>query len=223
VSEPASAWRDAFFRHFPVPRETEEKLEIYARLLREWNEKFNLVASSTIPALWLRHFLDSAQLIKFIPKNSSSLSDLGSGAGFPGMVLAIMGVPSVHLIESIGKKANFLGVVAAELGLDVTVHNARTEDIRGLKTDLVTARALKPLPQLLSLAKPLTHKNSICLFLKGQQAEAELTEARKYWTFALEKHSSLSDPSGSVLKISDLKVIRPHERHHHLPRKSRSH
>ena len=218
MSEAPEAWRNAFLRHFPVSRETLEKLDIYAQLLREWNDQFNLIASSTIPSLWLRHFLDSAQLIKFVPKMSSSLLDLGSGAGFPGLILSILGVKNVHLVESIGKKASFLRTVVNELGLDVTVHQDRIEAIRGLKTDTVTARALKPLPQLLSLAKPLTHKDSICLFLKGIQAEAELTEARKYWTFALEKHPSLSDPSGSVLKISNLKVLRKHERKHRLPR-----
>lgn len=222
MSKAADAFREAFFRHFSVPRETEEKLDIYARLLREWNEKFNLVAASTIPSLWQRHFLDSAQLKAHIPAPLHTLADLGTGAGFPGIVLAILGIPEVHLIESIAKKARFLEVVAHELGLEVTVHNARVEAIRDPQTDVVTARALKPMPELLSLAKPLTHKDSICLFLKGEQAEAELTEARKYWTFSLEMLPSLSDPSGSVLKIKDLKVRRSHERHHRLPRQSRS-
>jgi 16S rRNA (guanine527-N7)-methyltransferase len=213
VSEPDDdKERTAFFSHFlMVSRETAGKLDRYAALLREWNEKFNLVATSTLPSLWSRHFLDSAQLIKYIPASAKTLADMGSGAGFPGLVLSIMGMPEVHLVESIGKKAAFLQAVIDELGLNTTVHLSRVEALRDLHVDIITARALKPLPELLSLAKPLTRNDSFCLFLKGQHADAELTEARKYWTFACEKTPSLSDPSGSVLKISHLKSLH-HER-----------
>lgn len=213
MSEAHNSERGRFFELVSVPRETGEKLERYATLLQEWNERFNLVAASTLPHVWTRHFLDSAQLMVRIPASARVLADLGSGAGFPGLVLAILGVPEVHLVESIGKKAVFLRAVVEELGLNVTVHQARIEGLRGLKADVVTARALKALPQLLSLAHPLTRKRTICLFLKGQQADVELTEARKYWTFASEKHESLSDPSGTVLKISDLEPKPRHERH----------
>ncbi len=144
---------------------------------------------------------------------------MGSGAGFPGLVLAIMGTQKVHLVESIGKKANFLRLVIDDLELKATVHQERVESLKGLRFDVVTARALKALPELLRYAKPLMHKDSVCLFLKGQQAEAELTEARKYWTFACEKIVSLSDSSGSVLKISDLKALRPHGPNHANRRK----
>ena len=199
-----------------VPRETQDKLDRYAALLREWNERINLVAASTIPQMEQRHFLDSSQLMKFIPVTTKRLADMGSGAGFPGLVLAILGVPDVHLIESIGKKANFLKTVVEDLKLtNVTIHQERIEKIRDLNADVVTARALKALPELLSLAKPLTHRETICLFLKGQNVDAELTAAENYWTFKAKKVPSLSDPTGVVLKITDLKVA------HHASRRSR--
>lgn len=194
-----------------VSRETCLRLALYEGLLREWNEKFNLVAKSTLPDLWNRHFLDSAQLWPLIPAKTSRLIDLGSGAGFPGLVLSILGVPEVHLIESTCKKASFLTAVVKELGLNVTVHASRIESVRGVQADVVTARALTALPELLSLAKPFMAKDSIALFLKGEKAEAELTSAAKYWTFDCERVPSKTNPSGAILKISQLKVLRPHD------------
>ncbi len=192
-----------FLRHFSVSYETRGKFERYAELLGEWNEKFNLVAASTIPHIWQRHFLDSAQLLKFIPTDAKMIADLGSGAGFPGLVLSIMGAPHVRLIESIGKKANFLRTVIDELTLDAEVMQARIEET-DLKADVITARALKPLPELLKLSKPLMKKDSLCLFLKGQQLDVELTEAAKYWKFDSETIPSLSDSSGSILIVRNL-------------------
>lgn len=195
-----------------VPHETQQKLELYAALLREWNEKINLVAKSTIPDLWTRHILDSLQLLDHLPPSAKTLADLGSGAGFPGMVLALASKLEVHLIESIGKKAVFLRTVAESLKIDVTIHHERIETIKDLHADIITARALKALPELLPLAKKVAHKDTVCFFLKGQHADAELTEAQKYWTFTLEKVPSLTDQSGVVLKIANLKEARPHDR-----------
>ncbi len=206
-----AAGRETFVNQFSVSHEYQNNLDRYAALLRTWNENINLVAASTIPDLWTRHFLDSAQLASHLPATARCVADIGSGAGFPGLVLGCMGVPDVHLIESVGKKAKFLQAVVDALKLtNVTVHNARVEDLRGLQVDVVTARAVTALPQLLSWSKPLMQKDSLCLFLKGQNADAELTEARKYWTFDCEKTTSLSDPSGAVLKISALKILRHH-------------
>jgi len=198
------------FRLFPVPRETKNKLEQYVELLFECNRSINLVSESSLPHIWTRHIMDSAQLLPLLPKHASSLADLGSGAGFPGMVLAILGVQGVHLIESIGKKAEFLRNAAEKLKVEVMIHRERIEKIRGLKTDIVTARALKPLPQLLTLAEPFMNSYSICLFLKGRSVEEELTEARKYWTFSCDRIPSLSDSSGAILKISHLKRLKSH-------------
>lgn len=199
------------FASCQVSHEARAKFQAYAALLKEWNEKFNLVAASTLPQLWRRHFLDSAQLFPLLPPKARRLVDLGSGAGFPGLVLSIMGVPEVHLIESVGKKATFLRAVVQELGLNAVVHQARIESVRDLQVDVVTARALTALPTLLSLAKPFMTKETVGLFLKGEKAEAELTQAHKYWTFVCNKNQSLSDPSGMVLQISELKVLQAHD------------
>jgi len=205
VLEVDAAGREEFFRHFPVSHETAGMLDRYVELLRDWNAKFNLIADSTFPQIWRRHFLDSAQMMKHIPPDAVTLVDLGSGAGFPGIVLSILGFPKTHLIESIGKKANFLRTVVEDLKLAADTHQVRIESLHGIKFDVITARALKPLPQLLKYAKPLMKKESLCLFLKGQQADVELTEAAKYWKFDSETFQSLSDSSGRVLKIRNLK------------------
>lgn len=195
-----------------VSRETEIKLRRYAALVFEWGQKFNLVAPSTLPQLGVRHILDSAQLYPLLPPDIKILADMGSGAGFPGVVLSILGVPEVHLIESIGKKAGFLRHVAQELGLNITVHQARVESLRDLKVDVVTARALTALPLLLSYAKPLLRPDGFCLFLKGQNVDAELTAAQKYWTFDCTKSPSVTDDSGAILQISNLRILHPHGR-----------
>ncbi len=203
-SESIIAGKENFLAHFAVPYETTQKLERYVELLNEWNGKFNLVAKSTLPEIWTRHILDSAQLKNHIPESSETLADLGSGAGFPGIVLSILGVPQVHLIESIGKKANFLNTVVEELKLNAVMHHGRAEDIKDLKVDVVTARAVGSLSDLLRLAKPMLKKDSLCLFLKGKSVDGELAESRRYQRYKLERHPSISDPSGSILLIRGL-------------------
>jgi 16S rRNA (guanine527-N7)-methyltransferase len=204
VPDSQNPGRDEFLRLIPVPHETVHRLDHYAELLGEWNGKFNLIAESTIPQLWVRHFLDCAQLVRHIPEGTKSIADLGSGAGFPGLVLAILGAPGVVLIESIGKKADFLCFIVKELGLDAEVWQQRIESVHDFKADIVTARALKPLKELLKLASPLMKKGALGLFLKGQSVEEELTESARWWKFTAEKHPSLSSPSGTVLIIRDL-------------------
>jgi len=199
------AERAEFQSLIAVSSETLKRLDRYAELLIEWNQMFNLVSASTIPHIWKRHFLDSAQLRRFIPATTTTIADLGSGAGFPGLVLAILGAPEIHLIESVGKKAKFLRTVADELKLDVVVRNERAEQIKDFQADVITARACASLLELLVLAKPLVHKETQYVFPKGQNADAELTESRKYWRFEHLKHQSLSDISGSVLVLKDAK------------------
>jgi 16S rRNA (guanine527-N7)-methyltransferase len=181
------------------------KLDRYAELLVEWNQMFNLVAASTLPHIWKRHFLDSAQLRRFIPPEAESIADLGSGAGFPGLVLAILGAPKIYLIESVGKKAKFLHEVIDELKVDAVVRHERAEQIKDLKVDIITARACASLNELLTVAKPLAKPDSLYLFPKGQNVDAELTESAKYWTFTHAKRQSISDGSGSVLILKDVK------------------
>lgn len=204
-----------------VPRGTLNRLETYAALLQKWQAKINLVGPATLPDLWRRHFLDSAQLLPLLhslPRagegNSSMgdggggvLVDLGSGAGFPGLVLAIMTGWRVHLIDSDQRKCAFLRQVALDCGvLDrVTIHAKRIEQVTGIAADVVTARACAPLDELLGLAAPFVGEGGACLFLKGAQAEEELTQARRRWTMGVESRGSISDPGGKILIITQLK------------------
>jgi 16S rRNA (guanine527-N7)-methyltransferase len=188
-----------------VSRETLDRLKAYADLLADWNEHHNLVARSTLPDLWHRHFLDSAQLEPLIPPGTRTLADLGSGAGFPGLVLAAMRPEiAVTLHESTGKKCAFLAAVAERIGLKVTVRNERIEALPPKAFDVVTARALAPLPLLLSYATRLSGPNSVCLFLKGQNLGSELTEAHKSWNMETSQVPSKTDPSGAILVVRKL-------------------
>ncbi|MFN8948278.1 MAG: 16S rRNA (guanine(527)-N(7))-methyltransferase RsmG [Alphaproteobacteria bacterium] len=181
-------------------------------LLCKRNQQLNLVAASTLPHVWHRHILDSAQLLEHIPPHARTLVDLGSGAGFPGMVLAIMLADrpglKVHLVESIGKKCRFLEEVAAATGAPVEVHCSRAEALAGLKADIVTARALAPLDRLLELAFPFFRDGTIGLFLKGKSLPAELTLAAKSWKLDSTPIPSRSDPSGTLLRVTGLTTWR---------------
>jgi len=189
-----------------------QQMEKYAELLLLKSKTMNLVAKSTLPHIWNRHFLDSAQLLKHIPAKTKKIVDLGSGAGFPAVVLSILGVPEVHVIESTGKKANFLSDVAKELNLNIIIHNKRIESVSGLKVDVVTARALTALPKLLSYTKPFMNEKTCAVFLKGEKAPTELTDAKKYWTFKHNIENSITSPTGRILIIKKLKVRIAHDK-----------
>jgi 16S rRNA (guanine527-N7)-methyltransferase len=191
-----------------VSRETLDRLTAYVNLLAEWNQRINLVAPSTIADAWRRHILDSAQLAPLIPSGTQTIVDLGSGAGFPGLVLAItLGGPRVHLVESTQKKCRFLEAVVAATGANAEVHAVRAEDMR-LKADVVTARAVAPLDRLLALAYPFFRPGTVGLFLKGKALNDELTPATKSWTLAATPIPSRSDPSGFVLRVTGLAPCR---------------
>jgi 16S rRNA (guanine527-N7)-methyltransferase len=197
-----------------VSRETLQRLEVYAALLVKWQAKINLVGPATLPDLWRRHFLDSAQLLPLLGNNplpqdggGGTLVDLGSGAGFPGLVLAIMTDWQVHLVDSDQRKCAFLRQVALDCGvLDrATIHARRIEQMAGIAADVVTARACAPLDALLRLAAPLVGEAGKCLFLKGARLEDELTQAQRHWTMRLDKRGSITDPQGNILVITHLK------------------
>ena len=182
----------------PVSRETEARLDRYVDLLREWQTKTNLVAPSTLPNLWTRHVSDSLQLLSLAP-SAKTWVDLGSGGGFPGVVLAcaLAGTPGAHiqLVERNGKKAAFLREALRVTGGAGTVHLADIGDIVDRiagPTDCITARAVAPLHQLIGFVEPLVAKGAKALFLKGQDVEAELTEATKYWKLTPRLHPSLT-------------------------------
>jgi len=188
-----------------VSRETLARFKAYADLLVDWNARHNLVAKSTLPDLWQRHFWDSAQLAPHIPGKARSLADLGSGAGFPGLVLALLRPDLVvTLHEATTKKCAFLQAVADRTGLKVVIRNSRLEDLPAQAFDIVTARALAPLPQLLRYAYPFTSPDSVCLFLKGQNVGVELTEAHKYWNMEVSQVPSQTEPSAAIVTVRKL-------------------
>jgi 16S rRNA (guanine527-N7)-methyltransferase len=189
-----------------VSRETFSRLETYEALLRKWQAKINLVAKDSLEDLWRRHFLDSAQLLPLLPPGNDPITDLGSGAGFPGLVLAVMTERQVHLIDSDQRKGAFLIECARQTGvLDrVKVHTTRIEAASAWKAPIVTARALASLDQLLAWAEPFLTPESICLFLKGARAQDELTAAEAFWNMSTTRHRSLTDPSGVILKLSNI-------------------
>ena len=188
-----------------VSRETLARLGAYANLLIEWNAMHNLVAKSTLPDLWQRHIWDSAQLAALIPQNAGTLADLGSGAGFPGLVLAALRPDiRVTLHEATTKKCAFLQAAAERMGLAITIENARMEDLPRRPFDVVTARACAPLPLLLDYAYRFTGPNTVCLFLKGQNVGSELTEAHKYWNMKASQTPSQTDPSGAIVSVREL-------------------
>lgn len=191
----------------PVSRETVDRFRAYLDLLGQWQKAINLVGRSTLADPWRRHILDSAQLHRHLPPAPVRLADLGSGAGLPGLVLAIMGVAEVHLVEADRRKAQFLREAARRLQLgNVTVHAARIETL-ALEVDVVTARALAPLDALLPLAVPLLAPEGRLVLLKGRGAEVELTAARARWTMRVAALPSLADPEGRVLILDEVRPL----------------
>ncbi|HTQ33087.1 MAG TPA: 16S rRNA (guanine(527)-N(7))-methyltransferase RsmG [Stellaceae bacterium] len=201
MSEKAPLGPDGFAAATGVSRETMERLEAYAALLLGWSARINLVGRTTLSDVWRRHFLDSAQLLPLLPPLAQSLVDLGSGAGFPGLVLAIVGVPGVELIEADSRKAAFLREAARITATDVTVRGCRIEAVAPHAVDVVTARGCAPIDRLLALGERFIGPNTVCVFPKGAHVDEELTEANKAWTMSVERHDSRTDPAGCVLLL----------------------
>jgi 16S rRNA (guanine527-N7)-methyltransferase len=195
---------EGFAQVVPVSRETLSRLEAYAALLVRWSARINLIGRYTIADLWRRHILDSAQLQSFIPVGASSLIDLGSGAGLPGLVLGILGVPGVELVEADSRKCAFLREAARIAEVPVAIRGCRIQAVPPHPVDVVTARALAPLDRLLGLAEPFLAPGTECLLLKGERVEDELTLARRHWTMTASLHQSRSDPRGVVLRLQQV-------------------
>jgi 16S rRNA (guanine527-N7)-methyltransferase len=193
-----------------VSRETVERLVQFEQKFRHWSARINLAAPSQLGQLWERHILDSAQLARFASETTRWL-DIGSGGGFPGAVLAILlgRRPSFHidLVESNRKKAAFLKTALADND-GATVHPARIEQVYALvkAPEIVTARALAPLPELLGLAAPWLEAGATGLFHKGRDYASEIEEARDAWRFDLIEHRSLVDREGRILEIRNLRA-----------------
>ena len=185
-------------------------LQTFAIRLGEANAVMNLVGPDTLPDLWNRHYWDSAQLLALEP-HAKSWADLGAGAGFPGVVLAILlkDRPGAHvwLVDSLGKRCRFLQTVVDELGLPATVVNGRAED-QAIAVEVVTARAVAAMEKLLGYAQPYLQRGARGLFLKGEKAEAEVAEARRVWQFESDLSVSRSDPRGRIVSVRSLRRAR---------------
>jgi len=204
--EPAAMEAAEFADHVGATEAQVADLVRYRALLADWNQRLNLVAPAGLADFWGRHVLDSAQLLGLAPA-ARTWVDIGAGAGFPGIVLAILlkSRPGarVHLVESLAKKCRFLSGAAEALDLPVEVHNVRAEDL-SLTADVVTARAVAPLDRLLGYARPYLARGAVGLFLKGRTAEDEIAAARRRWRFDVTVTPSRSDPAGRILKVERL-------------------
>ncbi len=199
----------------PVSESMTAGLQFYADQLRLWQRKTNLVAPSTLDSVWQRHFLDSWQALPLLPAAPERpIVDFGSGAGFPGLIIAMAGIGPVHLIESNQRKAGFLRYVAAQTGTAVTVHTCRIEDpalCTLAPVAAVTARACAALGQLLAWASPLVDRDSRLVFLKGQSWREEIAAAESDWSFEWSSTPSVTDPQAAIVVITALEPRRPHD------------
>lgn len=197
---------DEFVREYPVSRETLGKLEILVNELARWNARINLVSRRTLGDVWSRHILDSAQLIDFAPPGAEAWVDLGSGAGFPGLVVAAMAQEvrhkmSVTLIESDARKCAFLAAASRAMDIVVTIENRRIEQPPSRLYDVISARALAPLSVLIPLSEPYMAADAVALFPKGEAVDRELTEASMARHIDVLRTPSKSDPHGVILTI----------------------
>jgi 16S rRNA (guanine(527)-N(7))-methyltransferase RsmG len=188
----------------PVTEAQRTALDAYAALLARWNERINLVSPRDLPRLWDRHIDDAAQLVPLIPPGTRRIADLGSGAGLPGLILALLSGVETHLVERDQRKAAFLREAARITGAPATVQAADAATLPPLAADLVTARALAPLPVLLPLAARHLAPGGACLFPKGATASAELTAAAEGWTMQVERFPSRTDPAATILRLTEV-------------------
>ncbi len=195
-----------------VSRESMERLEILVGVLLAWQARINLIAPSTVEDVWMRHVVDSAQLLPLIHKNTSAIADLGSGAGFPALVLAAIHPARVHMFEANAKKVAFLHEALRQMKVEASVHRDRLEAHSAPNSmplvQVVTARAFAPLPLLLGYAQPFFESGATGLFHKGQDVDAELAEAAKAWEITAQKHSSITDVQSVILEVKELKHVK---------------
>lgn len=202
--------QEAFAEIFDVSRETMARLEVYEALLKKWNPRINLVAKSTLDDVWQRHFIDSAQLWKLIPEHPNTWLDFGSGAGFPGLVNAVIAkekIPDLKftLVESDQRKSAFLMSAVREMGLNAMVEPSRIEALLPQSADIISARAVASLEDLLAFSSRHAHKSTVLLLPKGNSYESELTAAQKHWHIDTEVIQSLTDSNSVILRIEDFK------------------
>ena len=201
----ADADRDAVFAAFDVSRETAARIDAIVETLDAWRGRMNLVGAGEWPHIWPRHVADSLQLLPLV-EGAKSILDFGSGAGFPGLILAagLEGSAHVTLVESVGKKCAFLRAASASAGLNVHVVQARIESLVPFDVDVVTARALASLPDLLKYSEPWVSRGAMAIFPKGEIWQEELTQAQQRWTFDHEVILSRTSASGRILKLTEI-------------------
>ncbi len=200
-----------FMEKTNVSRETMADIKTYATYLIKWQKKLNLVSRSTLEDLWRRHFYDSYQLKDYfegVAQRKLRILDIGSGAGFPGLLLSMLDIGEFHMVESNGKKCAFMRQVIRNTNSRAIVHAERVEEMEVFAADYIISRACAPLDKLLNLGYGFIQENTICLFLKGQMANEEIKQAQKNWTFQIEKFTSKSEESGTILKVSHIKALR---------------
>ena len=196
-----------------VSRETYEKFIIFHRTLIKWQSSINLISKNSIENIWERHFLDSAQLYKITKEIDGNILDFGSGAGFPGLILAMMGHKKIHLVESDQKKCTFLREVSMLSEINVKVHNSRIENLEFFDVELITARALAPLNKLIDYAEAFVNKSSInkkfpkMLFLKGQSYKQEILDLSERQNFSIEEFESITDRFSKILYINKINML----------------
>ena len=206
---PGSFDAETVYQQLDVSRETFERLEEYVAILNKWQKSINLVSSNTLPKVWHRHILDSAQIFPYTGDADTQIMDIGSGAGLPGLILAIMrhgrwgdqAVP-VTMVESDERKCAFLGVAAQKTGVTIKIKNSRLENLPPSYPDVITARALATVENLLDWTKPQHHSGLNCVFLKGANVEEELTCLQETPNIKVDKKQSLTSPDGVILCLS---------------------
>lgn len=201
-----------FARRAPIHHDALPDYEIWVSLLRRWNQRINLVSPSAMSDLWDRHVLDSAQIWPLIPDDAKTIVDFGSGAGFPGLSLAIEAKhtargQTIHMIESAGKKASFLKTVSRETSAPARIWSDRIEHIESLNADVITARAFAPLARLLPMARHHLKDGGQIVLLKGERFNDEVEEAEKHWSFTYETQPSVTQDGAVIARFTNIRPL----------------
>ena len=190
-------------KKFAINSDQEEIFNKYINILKNYNQHTNLVGKSTLINPWKNHILDSLQLLFHIKDKKKSIIDMGTGAGFPGVVLSVMGHQNIALVDSNQKKTRFLNLIKSNTGLNIDIFPERLEKLNNKKFDIITSRALAKVDQLISYSQKFIKKNSVLIFLKGKTVNDEIQDAKKKWMLDINKHKSISDPRGSVIILKN--------------------
>ena len=200
--KPSDISKKEFFAALPLSSAVQDHFKIYHDVLMKWQKKINLISTKTVDDIWERHFLDSGQLYKFIPDPENNIIvDLGSGAGFPALILSIMGCRHVSAVEVDNRKCIFMSEISRLTSAPIKIINQKIEAVRDIEADIITARALAPVVDLIRLGLPLLKQDGVFLLLKGENWEAEIKEAEKYYKFSVESHSSATEAKSRILKL----------------------